>query len=80
MHSDKRERVTEQTVFTRATLIAEQVTGNFRHFKASGDVDIVLRKRAEILQHRRQYRSGTAAPVLFRLLNNRFNTQAWVLE
>ncbi len=51
--SNKGKGVAKQTIFTRATFIAEQVTGNFRHFETTGNIDIVIYQRAMILQYRR---------------------------
>ena len=39
-------------LFAGAALVAEQVAGNFRHFKATGNVDIVPGQRSVILQYR----------------------------
>ena len=50
---DKRKRIAKQAVFPRITLTAKQVTGDFRHLKTSGNVDIMLCQRTVILQHRR---------------------------
>jgi hypothetical protein len=73
--SDKRKRIAKQTIFPRVTLIAEQVAGNFRHFKATGNVDIVPGQRSVILQYRSQHRTAAPAPALFRLLDNRLDAQ-----
>ena len=78
--SNKRKGIAKQAIFTRAALVAEQVTGNFRHLKTAGDIDIMLAQRTVILQNRREHGSGTATPLSFRLLNNGFNAQAWMLQ
>ncbi|ELJ91690.1 hypothetical protein WI1_03801, partial [Escherichia coli KTE97] len=51
--SDKCKRIAKQAIFPRITLAAKQVTGNFRHLKTSGNIDIMLCQRTMILQYRR---------------------------